>query len=145
MFTVQVNVLGRARPLLYKEAVNPDSSVGSIVEMVTGDLSDEETRSFLDAYTFEGTTLFWMKSTPKVTLAIENRTPDMHAISRNGFVEELYLPHRAGVQINPNTVARARSEDHDFDDEDGYVTSYTSTTRENCHTTSHRNSPEFRF
>ena len=98
MFTVQVNVLGRARPLLYEEAVNPDSGVGSIVEMVTDDLSDEETRSFLDAYTFEGTTLFWMKSTPKVTLAIENRTPDMHAISRNDFVEELYLPHRAGVQ-----------------------------------------------
>ena len=104
MFTVQVNVLGRARPLLYEEAVNPDSSVGSIVHMVTGDLSDEETRSFLDAYTFEGTTLFWMKSTPKVTLAIENRTPDMHAISRNDFVEELYLPHRAGVQELERTV-----------------------------------------
>ena len=57
MFTVQVNVLGRALPLLYEEAVNPDSSVGSIVHMVTGDLSAEENQIFIDAYAFETTTL----------------------------------------------------------------------------------------
>ena len=57
MFTVQVNVLGRARPLLYEEAVNPDSIVGSIVHMVTDDLSAEELQIFIDAYAFETTTL----------------------------------------------------------------------------------------
>ena len=36
--------------------------------------------------------------TPEVTLAVGNRTPGMRAISGNDFVEELYLPHRAGVQ-----------------------------------------------
>ena len=54
---MQVNVLGRALPLLYGEAVNLDSSVGSIIHMVIGDLSAEENQIFIDAYAFETTTL----------------------------------------------------------------------------------------
>ena len=56
MFTVHVKVLGRL-PLLYEEAVNPNSIVGSIVHMVTNDLSAEELQIFIDAYAFETTTL----------------------------------------------------------------------------------------
>ena len=54
---MQVNVLGRALPLLYGEAVNLDSSVGSIIHMVIGDLSAEENQIFIDTNAFETTTL----------------------------------------------------------------------------------------